>query len=90
MKAILTLLLVSSSAFAEIHHAQGEMAGEVTATSVLLQTRLTAAATLDESGDVPGKEGVACFEWSESADFARVTSTKWSTAIRNANLPQVE
>lgn len=80
MKSILALLLVSSSAFAEIHHAQGEMAGEVTATSVLLQTRLTAAATLDESGDVPGKEGVACFEWSESADFAPVTSTKWSTA----------
>ena len=80
MKSILTLLLVSSSAFAEIHHAQGEMAGEVTATSVLLQTRLTAAPAMDESGDVPGKEGVACFEWSESVDFAPLTRAKWSTA----------
>jgi alkaline phosphatase D len=69
-------------AFADIHHAQGEMAGEVTATSVLLQSRLTAipGSVLDESGAVPGKEGVACFEWSESADFAQPTRSKWSEA----------
>ena len=36
--------------------AQGEMAGEVTADSVLLQTRLTARAGLDRIGDIPGND----------------------------------
>ena len=82
MKFIAALLLLSSVCLAEIHHAQGEMAGEVTATSVWLQSRLTAVPgpALDASGDVPGKEGVACFEWSESADFAGPTRSKWSVA----------
>ena len=51
---------------ADIFHAQGELAGEVTATSVLLQSRLTAipGPVLDESGDIPGAAGIACFEYS--------------------------
>ncbi len=75
-------LLLSVTASAEIHHAQGEMSGEVTATAVLLQSRLTAipGPLLDENGDVPGKEGVAFFEWSESADFAQATRSKWYEA----------
>lgn len=58
------------------------MAGEVTATSVWLQSRLTAipGPLLDDNGDVPGKEGVACFEWSETVDFSQPTRSKWSTA----------
>ena len=57
------LLSFASSASAEVHHAQGEMAGEVTADSVLLQSRLTAipGPQLDANGDVPGAAGVACF-----------------------------
>ena len=79
MRILCTLLLLASHCFAEIHHAQGEMSGEVTQTSVLLQSRLTAIAgpVLDETGDVPGKEGVACFEWGESPDFANSQRTEW-------------
>ncbi len=82
-----TLLLLSCLALApglraEIHHAQGEFAGEPTASSVLLQSRLTTIAgpMLDENGDVPGVAGVACFEWSESPNFAKATRTGWLTA----------
>ncbi len=81
--AFFSLFLIAAvPAFAGIHHAQGEMSGEVTATSVWLQSRLTAipGPVLDETGDVPGKEGVACFEWSESADFSQPNRSKWSTA----------
>jgi alkaline phosphatase D len=76
----LTFLLAAHSCIAEIYHAQGELAGEVTATSAFLQSRLTAipGPMLDENGDVPGKEGVAYFEWSETPDFASVTRSKWS------------
>jgi len=58
------------------------MAGEVTASSVLLQSRLTAipGPVLNENGDVPGAAGVACFEWSETADFARPRRTEWIEA----------
>lgn len=50
----------------EIFHAQGEFSGEPTATSLLLQSRLTKipGPDLDESGDVPGQAGIACFEYS--------------------------
>lgn len=58
------------------------MAGEVTASSVLLQSRLTAipGPVLDDRGDVPGASGVARFEWSESADFAKASRTPWIMA----------
>lgn len=81
--ALLFLALAASPALAaEIHHAQGEMAGEPTANSVLLQSRLTAipGPELDGDGDVPGAAGVACFEWSESADFAEAKRTGWIRA----------
>ncbi|MBE7494426.1 MAG: alkaline phosphatase D family protein [Verrucomicrobiaceae bacterium] len=77
------LLLAARSSFAEIHHAQGELAGEVTRSSVLLQSRLTATSgpVLDETGDIPGKAGEACFEWSESEDFAGAKRTDWLPAV---------
>lgn len=82
--ALLTASLLGSpeSMSAAPHHAQGEFAGEPTATSVLLQSRLTAidGPVLDESGDVPGAAGVACFEWSEAADFAGARRTEWIEA----------
>ncbi len=76
------LLALARGVSAEIHHAQGEFAGEVTATSVLLQSRLTAipGPELDASGDVPGAAGVACFEWSEAPDFSGARRTAWLTA----------
>lgn len=67
---------------ADLHHAQGELAGEVTASSVLLQSRLTAVPgpELDAAGDIPGARGVAAFEWSTAADFADARRTPWLEA----------
>ena len=75
-------LFFTTAAFAEIHHAHGEMSGEVTANVALLQSRLTAipGPVLDESGDVPGKAGVACFEWSGSPDFTGSKRSDWLEA----------
>ncbi len=52
-------------------HAQGEIAGEVTDHSALLQSRLTTipGPILDSKGDIPGAQGWACFEWSENDSF---------------------
>ena len=85
MKFIALIFLAFATATglaAEIHHAQGEMAGEPTSTSVLLQSRLTAIAgpELDPSGDVPGARGLAYFQWSESPDFAGASRSKWLEA----------
>lgn len=67
---------------ADVFHAQGEMAGEVTATTVLLQSRLTSipGPELDENGDIPGASGTACFEYSVNSDFSESHRTDWLTA----------
>ncbi|TWT63876.1 alkaline phosphatase D family protein [Rubinisphaera italica] len=67
---------------ADIFHAQGEMAGEVTATSVLLQSRLTElpGPDLDLQGDIPGEAGFAKFEWSMDKDFTESQQTEWLKA----------
>lgn len=62
-----------------IFHAQGEMAGEVTQTTVILQSRLTASPGL-EDGDVPGAAGWGKFEYADSADFSRPSETEWLAA----------
>lgn len=63
-----------------LFHAQGEMAGELTQTSVILQSRLTATdGPVD--GDVPGSPGVACFELSTVQDFSHYLKTKWIEAV---------
>lgn len=86
---LLASIVVSLSfAFAAAHatdgvyNAQGEMSGEVTDTSVLLQSRLTAipGPELDSEGDVRGESGLAMFEWSESADFAQAAKSDWLKA----------
>ena len=46
---------------------QGQMAGRVTANSVILQSRLTQGHRLTQ-GDLPGLTGVACFEVSTHRD----------------------
>ena len=55
---------------------QGEIAGEVTATSVILQTRLTSKAGWVD-GDLPGVDGVARFEVATGPDFADPITTDW-------------
>ena len=47
----LCILLLTGTAHAEIYHAQGEMAGEVSETSAILHSRLTASKGLVD-GDV--------------------------------------
>lgn len=78
----LALLLLPTLALGVVYHAQGEMAGEVTATSALLQSRLTAlpGPELDELGDIPGHAGEACFEWSETSDFTDSIRSGWLKA----------
>ena len=44
-----------------IYLGQGIIAGEVTSTSVILQSRLTASDTLND-GDLAGKRGVGMFQ----------------------------
>ncbi len=58
---------------------QGEMAGEVTSDSVILQSRLTTGNALVD-GDVPGAAGVARFELSTSQDFTDSQPTGWLQA----------
>lgn len=64
---------------AEIHLAQGILAGEVTATSAILQTRLTAVTKLTD-GDVAGAAGVARFEIALTDSFANARPAAWANA----------
>ena len=57
----------------------GEIAGEVTDHSVILQSRLTTTAGFVD-GDVRGAPGVAAFEVSASRDFVDSTTTEWLEA----------
>ena len=59
---------------------QGEIAGEVTTTSVILQSRLTSKAGL-VAGDLPGMDGVARFEVSTSPEFSDPIGTDWLQAV---------
>ncbi len=64
---------------AEIHLAQGLLAGEVTATSAILQTRLTAVAA-PRDGEVPGAAGTGRFEIAATPDFKEARQTPWLQA----------
>ncbi len=63
---------------------QGEIAGEVSTTSVILQSRLTSTGGWVD-GDLPGEAGVARFEVSTSPDFAPVRQTEWLDAVAAAD-----
>jgi len=79
---LLAVVLSAAGVQAEtpaIYRAMGEMAGEVDASSVILQSRLTASTGLVD-GDVPGVAGVASFEVSAAPDFASSRRTEWLSA----------
>ncbi len=81
--SILGLLLLSAlshSARAEVYLGQGTMSGEVTATSVLLQTRLTQTASLDADGDLPSAQGCVAFEWSTDRTLKDAKRTEFLLA----------
>ncbi len=82
LPSLFLCLLSLVSAQADIFLAQGSMAGEVTAGSAFLQTRLTAipGPVLDADGDVPGAVGMACFEYATKADFSDAKRTAWIKA----------
>lgn len=69
----------AGAAAADLHLAQGILAGEVSATSVILQTRLTAVAGLAD-GDVAGAPGVGRFEIARDESFRDAQLTPWATA----------
>jgi alkaline phosphatase/alkaline phosphatase D len=66
---------------AQRYLAQGCFSGEVTDTSVLLQTRLTRTAGLDGTGDIPGGDGFVRFQWSPKEDFGGAVGTEWKPAL---------
>ncbi len=69
-----------SSTFAEdIFRAQGEMAGEVSLNSAIIQTRLTSV-DRNIDGDVPGAAGVARFESATSKSFEQSHLTPWNSS----------
>ena len=62
---------------AEIQLAQGALVGEVTPTTAILQTRLTASPR-PVDGDVPGAAGVARFEIAHNETFENAQQTPWT------------
>lgn len=70
----LLILLLAGTAHAELYHAQGEMAGEVSESSAILQSRLTASKGLVE-GDVPGAAGFGQFEYATNDQFENSKET---------------
>jgi len=80
--SVVTLGLACAHLQSAGFHAQGEMSGEITDTTVLLQSRLTAipGPELDAHGDVPGAAGVAMFEWVEADDNAKAARSEWLKA----------
>lgn len=80
---LITLLLLSckkSEPLPAIFNAQGELAGEVTHSSIILQSRLTATDTLT-NGDLPGANGLARFEWGQKEELSDARKSPWMRAV---------
>ena len=79
------ILLLFFSAFStttfagDIFRAQGEMTGEVSANSAIVQSRLTSV-DRNVEGDVPGAVGVARFEYADSRSFDQSELTPWNSS----------
>ncbi len=71
---------VAEVAFPDITNGQGEIAGEVTMTSVVLHSRLTVGSELVE-GDLPGAAGTAHFELATTSGFTDSFQSDWMAAI---------
>ncbi len=72
----------SSSLAGSVFRAQGEMAGEVSTNSAIVQTRLTSV-DRNVDGDVPGAVGVARFEYATNNRFEPSHLTPWTTPQRD-------
>ena len=74
------VLLTSTSLGAEeVYRVQGEMTGEVTSNSAIVQTRLTAV-DRNVNGDVLGAAGVARFEYAADRSFQSSQMTPWQSS----------
>jgi alkaline phosphatase D len=73
-------LLAGVASAATLFHAQGEIAGEPGADSVLLQSRLTASDRFNEERGVTGAGGVARFVIDRGTDGAASVTTPWAKA----------
>ncbi len=80
---VICFTLVSSS-HADIYRAQGEMTGEVTSTTAIVQTRLTSVGS-NIDGDVPGATGVVQFEYADNENFDHSQLTSWSNAVAKSD-----
>ncbi len=67
-----------------LFRAQGEMTGEVSSSSAIVQTRLTSVEGNVE-GDVAGADGFVRFEYADNADFNASQFTAWSSARAEAD-----
>ena len=63
-----------------LSHGQGEMTGEASETSAILQSRLTWGDKLID-GDLPGCPGVACFELGTHNALQGAIRTEWQQAL---------
>ncbi len=86
MKHLFSLCIIVSFQCVELagadpapDHGQGEIAGRITETSVILQSRLTQGKTLID-GDLPGAAGVAQFELATNPQFTESRKTRWLEA----------
>ena len=77
--ASISLIIMGTATAASLDHGQGEMAGTVTETSVILQSRLTRGDKLID-GDLPGSEGFARFQISTDRAFRNSRKTAWLRA----------
>jgi alkaline phosphatase/alkaline phosphatase D len=77
--AIILSLTVPQTDSTTLTNGQGEMAGEVTTSSVILQSRLTSGRQL-VNGDLPGAAGVARFELSTTPQFQDSRTSVWLPA----------
>ena len=70
---------LSEAIICGLDYAQGQMCGELTSSSVILQSRLTCGREFID-GDIPGKEGMACFQISKNLAFPGYPQSQWVPA----------
>ena len=78
--ALICFLLSTPTFGAVLFRAQGEMTGEVSSTSAIVQTRLTSV-DRNVEGDVPGASGVVRFEYADNKRFQQSQFTAWNSAV---------
>jgi alkaline phosphatase/alkaline phosphatase D len=81
LPVLLAVLAALPSGAAEVHLAQGAMAGEPGAGSILLQSRLTATSGIDKNRAVPGAAGVARFLVDLGEDGRGTIVSPWLRAL---------